>query len=332
MTMRPPLPRTGGSRHYAGLLLRVVRPGGLVEEFYLAGGLTIGRSVANTVVLADDEAVDRTHARVEVDDAGGARLRCVEPDSSLNTDPGAVRELLLEAGIRFHIGRSAFECVPGRRDHADGTSWIGRACPFCGSTSVPTGGQGARSCPDCHSPVLPVRFERHDTAPLLLPVVYGDFRAERYVARGGMALVLGGVGVGGMPVAIKVFLPGAIADRRDPEGFDREVAMLARVRHPNVVKLLDHGQSGRIRFIILEWVDGPSLRRVIADANRAGTPVDFAVAARWFNEVGKGLAAIHAAGVVHRDIKPSNILIGADGVARVADLGIASRVDAEHTS
>src|SRR3954449_2577402 len=88
------------SRHVAGLLLRVQRPDGHSDEFYLAGGLTIGRSVANTVVLAEDDTVDRTHARVEIAD-GGARLRCVEPDSSLTVGGEAVRELPLDAGVRF---------------------------------------------------------------------------------------------------------------------------------------------------------------------------------------------------------------------------------------
>src|SRR3954447_12096082 len=92
----------GSSRHHAGLLLRVTRPDGHADEFYLAGGLTIGRSVANTVVLADDDSADRAHARVEVND-GGARLRCVEADGLLSVGQAAVRELDLGAGVRFRV-------------------------------------------------------------------------------------------------------------------------------------------------------------------------------------------------------------------------------------
>src|SRR4051794_8136293 len=113
--MPPSPPESGSSRHSAGLLLRVRRPDGGTDEFYLAGGLTIGRSVANAVVLADDDSVDRSHARVEVAGDGTARLRCIEPDSSLIVGDRTVRELALDEGVRFRVGRTEFECIPGRR-------------------------------------------------------------------------------------------------------------------------------------------------------------------------------------------------------------------------
>src|SRR3954471_3950866 len=109
------LPDSGTSRHSAGLLLRVRRPGGRSDDFYLAGGLTIGRSVANAVVLADDDSVDRAHARVEVAEDGAACLRCLGPEGSLSVGDVAVRELALDAGVRFRVGRTEFECIPGQR-------------------------------------------------------------------------------------------------------------------------------------------------------------------------------------------------------------------------
>ena len=69
------------THHPASLLLRFLGPDSLAEELYLANGLSIGRSVANAVVLADDDSVDRTHARVEVVDDGTMWLHCMEPDS-----------------------------------------------------------------------------------------------------------------------------------------------------------------------------------------------------------------------------------------------------------
>jgi serine/threonine protein kinase len=324
--------RTEGSRHHAGLLLRVHHPDGHADEFYLATGLTIGRSLANAVVL-DDDTVDRTHARVEVGDDGGARLRCVEPDGILTLGDQVGREVLLEPGVRFRIGRTKFECIEGRRSPQPPAHPSPLACPFCSSTAIATEGDAPRRCPGCDDLVLPVRFDPGSPTPLLLPVIYRDYHAQTYVARGGMGLVLKGTHAeDGRPVAIKVLLPGTIPDREEARRFEQEVAMLARVSHPNVVKLLDHGKSGRFHFLALEWIEGPSLRQVIVDAAREGKPTDFATAIRWFDQVTRGLAAIHSVGIIHRDLKPSNILIGPDGLARIADLGIARQVDGSRTS
>src|SRR6516162_2089904 len=144
------------SRHAAGLLLRVQRQDGPAEEFYLAPNLSIGRPLANTIVLAGDESVDRTHARVEVAEDGTARLRCIEPDSSLTVGGDAVRELTLDEGRRFRIGHSEFECVAGRRGPGPDAPPSWTACPFCASTEVATAGEEIRPCPACGAGVLPV--------------------------------------------------------------------------------------------------------------------------------------------------------------------------------
>jgi serine/threonine protein kinase len=321
--------QSGRSSHSAGLLLRVQRSDGPLHEFYLAPGLTIGRTLANTIALPDDATVDRTHARVESADDGTATLRCVELDGTLTVNGKAVRELSLGVGVQFRIGKTEFECVPGQRAVDRATSSAECACPYCGATDVPVDGEGVRPCPACHELILPVPLDPQSSRSVLLPADYHDFRAHRFVARGGMGLVLKGVRRGSdEPVAIKVLFPGMIDDQRDAEFFEREVATMARVRHPGVVQLLDHGRSGRFSFLVLEWIEGPSLRQVIAHT-KVGEVKNFASAYLWFEQVCKGLAAIHAAGLVHRDLKPSNILFGPDRTAKIADFGIAKPLDAE---
>jgi len=207
----------GSSRHSAGLLLRVIRPGAPAEEFYLAAGLAIGRSVANTVVLADD-AVDRAHARVEIGDDGAASLRCVELAGMLVAGGRAARELALEAGSRFRIGRTEFECVPGRRVEARDAPEAGAACPHCGSVEAGSVGVGVGvlTCPACAELILSILPDPRSPARLLLPFAYGNYRAERFVDRGGMGLVLKGGPRGGRPRGHQA--PPARDDRRPPAG------------------------------------------------------------------------------------------------------------------
>jgi tetratricopeptide (TPR) repeat protein len=327
MTDHATHPETGSRA--AGLLLRVRRPGGLPdEEYYLAAGLTIGRTEANAVVLAGDPGVDRTHARVEPGPGGSAWLRCVGPDGTMEVGGTAVRELALAAGVRFRIGGAVFECVAGRRGATARAPVQGTACPFCGSADVRSDGAVARPCMGCGKPVLPVPAGPGRPDPVLVPAAYGAYRAERYAARGGMGVVLKGRPAGGGdPVAIKVILPGAGPDGGDVGRLRREAAAAARVRHRNVVGLLGGGRAGRFPYLVLEWVEGPTLADLIAEANRAGTRPDFGTAVKWMVRVCKGLAAVHAAGLVHRDLKPSNVLIAPGGVPRIADFGIARRVD-----
>ena len=321
------------THHPSSLLLRALGPDGHADELYLASGLSIGRSVANAVVLADDDSVDRTHARVEVADDGTMCLRCIEPESSLTVGVQAVRELPLNAGVRFRIGRTEFECLPGRRAAVREPSNAETCCPFCESVDDCWNGDDMRECSVCQRPILPVWPDPAGQHPLVVPAIYGDYTAEHYVAKGGMGLVLkGSRTAGGGPVAIKLLLQGMNPDPKATERFEREVAMMARVQHPNVVKLLDHGKSGRFHFLALEWIDGFTLRRVLAKTTKGGKQVDFKIGFRWFEQVCKGLSAIQAAGLVHRDIKPSNILIGRDGNVRIADMGIAKRTDLGQTA
>jgi tetratricopeptide (TPR) repeat protein len=98
----------------------------------------------------------------------------------------------------------------------------------------------------------------------------------------------------------------------------REAQAMARLVHRNVVVVFDAGSVDDEVFVAMELVEGVTLRRWLA-----------ARAARWreivamFGQTGDGLAAAHAAGIVHRDFKPENVLVGADGVPRVADFGLA---------
>jgi serine/threonine-protein kinase len=98
--------------------------------------------------------------------------------------------------------------------------------------------------------------------------------------------------------------------------------LLGRLSHPNVVPVFANGTDDGRPYLVMAYIEGPSLDRVLADGP---LPVDEAVTLAA--DVAAGLAAAHAAGVVHRDVKPANIVLGDDGVPHLVDFGIARADD-----
>src|SRR5215213_5643782 len=151
------------------------------------------------------------------------------------------------------------------------------------------------------------------------------YRFERELGRGGMAVVFLAHDVKhSRPVAVKVLKPEfattAFADR-----FFREIAIAARLSHPNILPLHDSGQAAGYLYYVTPYLEGESLRTWLRREHRL--TVDSAV--RLASEVADALDYAHRCGVIHRDIKPDNILIS-DGHAIVADFGIATALAADH--
>ena len=162
----------------------------------------------------------------------------------------------------------------------------------------------------------------------------GTVLAERYhlgrlIARGGMADVFEAHdALLDRRVAVKVFRAAEAAHR---ERFDAEVRLLAGLNHPGLVAVYDAGERAGDGYMVLELVEGPTLRDVLAD--RAPLP-DREVAALGAT-LADALAHVHERGIVHRDLTPANVLCGTDGSPRLTDFGIArlldtTRVTAEH--
>ncbi len=107
---------------------------------------------------------------------------------------------------------------------------------------------------------------------------------------------------------------------RDPEfreRFEREARALARLDHTNIVRIHDFGEVGGVFYLVMEYVEGTSLRELILDG------VTPEVARTLIGQLCDALAYAHDRGVVHRDIKPENVLISLDGIVKVADFGLA---------
>ena len=100
--------------------------------------------------------------------------------------------------------------------------------------------------------------------------------------------------------------------------FRRERVALARLNHANIIKATDGGEVGDSLYLVMEFVDGADLGRVLKAASRLGVPE----ACEAVRQAAEGLAYVELNEMVHRDIKPSNLLLGRDGVVRILDLGL----------
>jgi eukaryotic-like serine/threonine-protein kinase len=160
-------------------------------------------------------------------------------------------------------------------------------------------------------------------------VLYGE------IASGGMATVhfgrLSGPAGFSRTVAIKRLHPQYARDPEFVSMFLDEARLAARIRHPNVVTTLDVVTTGAEIFLVMEYVQGESLSRLLRAVRPMMTPADTRIVATIVSGVLHGLHAAHEARdeqgqplrIVHRDVSPQNVMVGTDGVPRVLDFGVA---------
>ena len=154
-------------------------------------------------------------------------------------------------------------------------------------------------------------------------VFTGRYQMVRQVARGGMAEVyLARDLLLDRPVALKVLFPEFSTDPSFVERFRREARAAANLNHPGIVSIYDWGEEGRTYFIVMEYVDGRTLREVI----RAEGPLLAHRAAEIGADIAAALHFAHQHNCVHRDVKPGNVMITGQQV-KVTDFGIARAGD-----
>lgn len=124
------------------------------------------------------------------------------------------------------------------------------------------------------------------------------------------------------PVAVKILHEAYRSDLEFIEKFHSEARAAARLSHPNIVNIYDVGIDGIDHFIVMEYVQGNSLKEKI----RQEGALDILTATRIAKDIANGLAHAHAHNLVHCDIKPHNILMTPDGHAKIADFGIARAI------
>lgn len=153
----------------------------------------------------------------------------------------------------------------------------------------------------------------------------GRYRVQAKIATGGTSTVYRGLDVRlDRPVALKVMDSRYAGDEQFMTRFQLEARTVARLKNPGLVAVYDQGTDARHPFLVMELIEGGTLRELLAER---GPMPPYAVAAVLGPVLG-GLAAAHRAGLVHRDVKPENVLISDEGEVKIADFGLVRAVAA----
>jgi serine/threonine protein kinase len=211
---------------------------------------------------------------------------------------------------------------------ADGAAFCGN----CG-TSVSDPGGVATVAPDPGHGMPPISLSPGDAATVsasdtLMQMVKEqlgrDYRIEKELGRGGMAVVYKGVEMAlERTVALKVVPPDSANVGQAAERFRREAKLAASLDHPNIIPVYRVGQAGPLHYMAMKFVEGRAVDAVIEQQGALPLPVCIAI----LKASAAGLAFAHERKIVHRDIKPANILVDKDGRVMVSDFGIARALE-----
>ena len=201
----------------------------------------------------------------------------------------------------------------------------GTRCPVCGAA-------GGLITPDLHDadsstvlhglawqPLPPLKAEAPPTIP--------EYEVLGELGRGGMGVVYKARQASdGQEVALKVIRKDRLLDEEAVRRFRREAQAAARACHPNIVRVIDSDHTGDTHFLVMEFVDGITLQRLVDE--RGPLPVE--QACDFMRQAAEGLQHAHEQALVHRDIKPSNLMVACarphttpDCLVKILDLGVA---------
>jgi formylglycine-generating enzyme required for sulfatase activity/tRNA A-37 threonylcarbamoyl transferase component Bud32 len=162
-----------------------------------------------------------------------------------------------------------------------------------------------------------------------VPEIVGQYELKEVLGGGGMATVYRGEHVSGigMVAAVKKLHPHLALDASIRKRLRLEAQALARLKHPNIVAILDFVEAGDMCALVTELVEGRTLRAVMGDY--VERPMPLSLALMLFRQVLNGCGHAHKHQILHRDIKPGNVMVTPDNQVKVLDFGIANLLDTE---
>ena len=153
-----------------------------------------------------------------------------------------------------------------------------------------------------------------------IPTQIGDYAIRELIGSGGMGQVFLAEHTRMQRlVAVKMLPVDRMKAEVAVERFYDEVRAASRLMHPNIVTAFDAGELDDVHYLAMEYVDGQTLTKLVAQKG----PLPVSEAAAVIRQAALGLLHAHRAGIVHRDVKPGNVMKGADGTVKILDQGLA---------
>jgi RND family efflux transporter MFP subunit len=177
------------------------------------------------------------------------------------------------------------------------------------------------------------KLTRYQAAVLLKaskdPLLIDNYVILDTLDTGGMGLVFKALHRSMNRVVALKLLPASMMGARDTvKRFQREVQAAATLKHPNVVAAYDADESDEIAYLVLEYVEGVNLYRLVKDRG----PRSLVEAADYVCQAARGLAYLHSRGIIHRDVKPANLILANDGTVKLLDMGLVRFASSEDLS
>ncbi|MCA9960542.1 MAG: serine/threonine protein kinase, partial [Anaerolineales bacterium] len=158
-------------------------------------------------------------------------------------------------------------------------------------------------------------------------ILNNRYKLLERIGSGGMSVVYKAQDLSlGRIVAVKMLHEGLTGDKGFLARFQREAHAAANLSHSNIVTVHDIGQDGHRHYIVMEFVDGQTLKQIIREQNKLGQPMPINRALDLTIQICNGIGYAHRAHLVHCDVKPQNVLVTRDDRVKVADFGIARAI------
>lgn len=291
------------------LLIRIAGDTRAPSELPRAGKLVIGSSEDKAGLVVEGQGVSDVHCAIGILKGGGWAVKDLGSEFGTLVNGEKVSSARVKRGDVILLGSKRLTIVSSEELEQETEEPAARAP----KEKLPTG--------ELPKPQPPRELTETQRAPLL-----GGYRVEKTLGRGAMGKVFLAVQESlDRRVALKVMAPHLAKDSAFVQKFQREARSAASLTHPNVVIVHDVGEQKGFHYLSMEYMDRGSLEDLLAERGKLSPREVLDI----LRDAASGLVYAEARGIVHRDIKPANLMRNHQGATKIADLGLATSVEAE---